>query len=47
LAWGINLALADIERLETWGRNARDRAITEFSWQRAAEKTLEIYEEVA
>jgi glycosyltransferase involved in cell wall biosynthesis len=47
LAWGINLALADIERLKTWGRNARDRAIAEFSWQKAAEKTLEIYEEVA
>jgi glycosyltransferase involved in cell wall biosynthesis len=47
LAWGINLALADIERLKTWGRNARDRTITEFSWQKAAEKTLEIYEELA
>ena len=47
LAWGINLALADMERLMTWGRNARDRAITEFSWQKAAERTLEIYEELA
>jgi glycosyltransferase involved in cell wall biosynthesis len=47
LAWGINLALADMEKLLTWGRNARDRAITEFSWQKAAEKTLEIYEELA
>ncbi len=47
LAWGINLALADMERLKTWGRNARDRAITEFSWQKAAERTLEIYEELA
>jgi glycosyltransferase involved in cell wall biosynthesis len=47
LAWGINLALADIERLKTWGRNARDRAIAEFSWQKAAKRTLEIYEELA
>lgn len=47
LAWGINLALADPERLKTWGRNARDRAITEFSWLKAAKRTLEIYEEVA
>ncbi len=47
LAWGINLALADMEKLLTWGRNARDRAITEFSWQKAAERTLEIYEELA
>ena len=47
LAWGINLALADMERLKTWGKNARDRAITEFSWQKAAKKTMEIYEELA
>jgi glycosyltransferase involved in cell wall biosynthesis len=47
LAWGINLVLADTVRLKSWGRNARDRAIAEFSWQRAAEKTLEIYEELA
>ncbi len=47
LAWGINLALADTERLKTWGGNARDRAITEFSWQKAAARTLEIYEELA
>lgn len=47
MAWGINLALADTVRLKSWGRNARDRAIAEFSWQKAAEKTLEIYEELA
>jgi glycogen(starch) synthase len=47
LAWGINLALADPERLANWGRNARLRAKSEFSWQKAAEMTLAIYEEVA
>jgi glycosyltransferase involved in cell wall biosynthesis len=47
LAWGINLALEDAERLKIWGKNARGRAISEFSWQKAAERTLEIYEEVA
>jgi glycogen synthase len=47
LAWGINLALADPERLVIWGRNARLRAKSEFSWQKAAERTLAIYEEVA
>ena len=47
LAWGINLALADPERLAIWGRNARLRAKSEFSWQKAAERTLAIYEEVA
>jgi glycogen synthase len=47
LAWGINLALADSERLAIWGRNARLRAKSEFSWQKAAERTLAIYGNVA
>jgi len=45
LAWGINLALEDKERLKAWGRNARERARDNFSWQKAAECTLAIYEE--
>ena len=45
LAWGINLALEDIERLRLWGKNARKRACASFSWQKAAESTLAIYEE--
>jgi len=45
LAWGINLALEDKERLQIWGKNARERAQTNFSWQKAAESTLAIYEE--
>jgi glycosyltransferase involved in cell wall biosynthesis len=47
LAWGINLVLADPERLVIWGRNARLRAKSEFSWQKAAERTLAIYKDVA
>lgn len=45
IAWGINLALEDGERLKSWGRNARARALEEFTWQKAAERTLEIYKE--
>ena len=45
LSWGINLALEDKERLLAWGKNARRRAQTTFSWQKAAESTLAIYEE--
>lgn len=45
LAWGINLALEDRERLLSWGENARKRAQISFSWQKAAESTLAIYEE--
>jgi len=35
--------LADIERLKIW-EEMPGSAIAEFSWQKAAEKTLEIYE---
>ena len=47
MAWGINLALEDAKRLISWGENARERALAEFTWQRAAEKTLAIYKDVA
>jgi len=47
IAWGINLALEDAKRLISWGENARERALAEFTWQRAAEKTLAIYKDVA
>ena len=47
IAWGINLALEDAKRLISWGENARKRALAEFTWQRAAEKTLAIYKDVA
>ena len=47
LTWGINLALANLERMKAWGKNARERAVSEFSWKKAAVRTLEIYEEVA
>ena len=47
IAWGINFALEDLERLKSWGNNARNRVLEEFTWQKAAEKTLAIYREVA
>lgn len=45
IAWGINMALDDSERLKRWGKNARQRASESFTWQAAAKKTLEVYEE--
>jgi len=47
IAWGINLALEDPERLASWGKNARKRAQEEFTWRKAAERTLAIYREIA
>lgn len=46
IAWGINLALEDQERLKAWGENARKRVLERFTWEKAAEQTLAIYEEV-
>ncbi|MCQ8903558.1 MAG: glycosyltransferase family 4 protein [Methanothrix sp.] len=46
IAWGVNLALEDPDRLRNWGRNARERVLEMFTWRKAAEKTLKIYEEV-
>jgi len=47
IAWGINLALENPERLRKWGINARARAEQEFTLLKAAKRTLEIYEEAA
>lgn len=46
IAWGVNLALEDPDRLRDWGRNARKRVLEMFTWRKAAENTLKIYEEV-
>lgn len=47
IAWGINLALEDPDRLKAWGNNARERVLKKFTWRQAAEITLEIYKEAA
>lgn len=47
IAWGINLALEEPDRLNLWGKNARERVRKMFTWRRAAEITLDFYREVA
>ncbi len=46
IAWGINLVLADPERMREWGKNGRAKCLETFNWPRAAKETLEIYEKV-
>jgi glycosyltransferase involved in cell wall biosynthesis len=46
IAWGINLLLDDPQKIEEWGQNARERVLSLFTWQKAAERTLELYEGV-
>jgi len=46
IAWGIKEVLKDEERAKRWGQNGRKRVIQYFTWKKAAEQTLQIYENV-
>jgi len=44
IAWGIREILSDPERAKQWGENGRKRVLKYFTWRKAAEQTLQIYE---
>jgi len=44
IAWGIKEVLCDSERAKRWGENGRKRVLQYFTWRKAAEQTLHIYE---
>ena len=46
IAWGIKEILVDEKRAKQWGKNGRARVLKYFTWDKAAEATLNIYEEV-
>ncbi|MEM5791133.1 MAG: glycosyltransferase, partial [Candidatus Aenigmatarchaeota archaeon] len=46
IAWGIKEILRNFEEAKKWGKNGRKRVLKEFTWERAAKRTLEIYEKV-
>jgi glycosyltransferase involved in cell wall biosynthesis len=46
IAWGINSALESDEKRKWLGRNGRRRVLSEFTWDKIAGKTLELYEQV-
>ena len=46
IAWGINSTLEDAQRREWFGKNGRHRVLEEFTWDKIAQKTVEIYEQV-
>jgi glycogen synthase len=46
IAWGIHEALLDEGRMKRWGTAARMRVLEYFTWDKAAEETLSIYEEL-
>jgi len=45
IAWGITSALENRDRIKWLGKNGRKRVLSEFTWDKIAEKTLDIYEQ--
>ena len=46
IAWGVTSALEDPERSRWIGKNGRKRVLSEFTWGKIAEKTVELYEKI-
>ncbi len=46
IAWGINGAIESPEKKKWLGKNGRKRVLEEFTWDKVAEKTLELYEQI-
>jgi glycogen(starch) synthase len=46
IAWGITEILREPEKGKNWGENGRKRVLDLFTWRKAAEETLKIYESV-
>lgn len=44
IAWGLNEALSDLDRLRRWGANARRRTEATFTWEQSAAATLRVYQ---
>ena len=46
IAWGINNALETPEKMMWLGKNGRRRVLSEFTWDKVAERTLEVYDKI-
>jgi glycosyltransferase involved in cell wall biosynthesis len=46
IAWGITSALESPEKARWLGNNGRKRVLNEFTWDKAAQKTIELYEQI-
>ncbi len=46
IAWGIVNAIQDPEKKAQFGRNGRKRVLERFTWEHAAERTIQIYTEL-
>jgi glycogen(starch) synthase len=46
IAWGINSVLENDEKRKWLGKNGRRRVLNEFTWDKIAQKTLDLYEKI-
>ena len=46
IAWGIVNAIQDPEKKVQFGRNGRKRVLERFTWEQAAERTIQVYTEL-
>ncbi|MCP8316122.1 MAG: glycosyltransferase family 4 protein [archaeon] len=46
IAWGLKAVLKDKELAKQWGENGRQRVLKYFTWDKSAEQTLEIYQDL-
>jgi glycosyltransferase involved in cell wall biosynthesis len=46
IAWGVVAALEDPEKRKFLGKNGRKRVLSEFTWSKIAEKTIELYQKI-
>jgi glycosyltransferase involved in cell wall biosynthesis len=44
IAWGVKEVLRDPERAREWGENGRKRVLEYFTWEKAADQTIQIYQ---
>lgn len=44
IAWGIKQVLSDNKKAKHWGENGRRRVLQYFTWEKAAQQTIEIYQ---
>jgi glycosyltransferase involved in cell wall biosynthesis len=47
ISWGIKEVLIDPDRSKSWGAKGRKRVLEYFTWRKAAEQTIRIYESAA
>ncbi len=46
IAWGVISALENPEKTKWLGKNGRKRVLSEFTWSKIAEKTIELYQKI-